>query len=395
MALAVVTDFGETGYTDPLVKALSFGPEKVLAEAAMLAYAASGLTGRTAVSTRIERLAARLAPLVRSQRALAEMALQPARSFKYAVPHVLLNQLGHNDPRTDRYFRARCSQALALWSDLPPSAMLEREWIARLWGLDAGAVGATQEQHFGRPLDILSESREDAYAFTHQLFYLTDFGRKPQVRLARPLDDLLADVEALLLRYLDAEDYDLAGELLMSWAELRADWSPTAAFAFRVLARVEDEVGVLPCGNADVTRMASLNEAEGTRYARATGYHTAFVMGFLCAAILRSEALPTVDIGGPESPRGTWQTLRDLIDDTQGHWLQDFERSTDVEKRALAGALANLAILQRIRLGDYAGVHRLLTLADDASLPPHPVRRVAVHRLHAVAQAMDAATRPA
>ena len=41
-AASAVSDFGETGYADAVRPALGFGPEKVVAEAAMLAYVAQG-----------------------------------------------------------------------------------------------------------------------------------------------------------------------------------------------------------------------------------------------------------------------------------------------------------------------------------------------------------------
>ena len=102
----------------------------------------------------------------------------------------------------------------------------------------------------------------------------------------------MADVEAWLVRYLDRDDFGLCAELLMAWPQLRAPWSPTAAFAFQVLAAAEDEVGVLPCGNVDSDRLATLQGPERTRYARATSYHTALVMGFLCAVCLAADAPP-------------------------------------------------------------------------------------------------------
>ena len=61
------------------------------------------------------------------------MALQPGRAFKYAVPHVLLTRLGHGDDTFDSVFRSRCSLTVELAGDLPPSARLERRWIAAHW----------------------------------------------------------------------------------------------------------------------------------------------------------------------------------------------------------------------------------------------------------------------
>lgn len=384
LASTVVDDFGAEGYRDDELPALSFGPEKVVAESAMLAHVAARVDSAT-VRQRAGALAAQLAPLARSPRVLADAALEPGRAFTYAVPHVLLTGLGQAHDECDRFLRQRCEQALTTFRDLPPSAELERAWISRLWGWAEAGSPLLAGPHFARLPAICGGGREDAYAFTHQLFYLTDFGEQPRIRLACAQEELLARVEGLVLRFLDAEDYDLVGELLMTWPELGARWTPTATFAFRVLARVEDEVGVLPCGNADAERLGRLTGSERTRYARATGYHTAFVMGFLCAAVLNSGALPPTAINGRPEPRACWPELWARLDLSQGHWLADFVHANSAEQQVLAPTLGALVALQRLRVHDYAGLADVLRTNGGWLLPS--VVAAALDRVAAVADA--------
>ena len=96
-AAAAVSDFGETGYADEMRPALGFGPEKVVAEAAMLAYVVQDASASGALRDRVDALARQLEPLVRSTRTLADMALNPEQVFRRVVPHVLLTALGHPD----------------------------------------------------------------------------------------------------------------------------------------------------------------------------------------------------------------------------------------------------------------------------------------------------------
>ena len=118
--------------------------------------------------------------------------------------------------------------------------------------------------------------------------------------VASPPPVILTEAAALLARYMDAEDYDLSGEIAARLAVQRARHGvPAAAFAFRVLASVEDQAGVLPCGNINLARLAKLEGEARARYALATAYHTAYVMGFLCAASLRPGRAPPVRIVGP------------------------------------------------------------------------------------------------
>ena len=372
LAAQVVTEFGDTGYTDTLEPQLSFGPEKVVAEAAMLAYAASGVVGVSDVRRRVDDLAGQLVPYVRSRRALADMALQPGRAFKYAVPHVLLTRLGHGDDTFDRVFRSRCALTVELAGDLPPSARLERRWIATHWdfALPSPSVDHIEGTFIDHPIDVLSHAREEAYSLTHLLFYLTDFGLGPPPAMSRPPGDVLTEIEALLLRYLDLEDYDLSGELLMAWPQLGAAWSPSAVFAFRVLARVEDSVGMLPCGNVDVGHLDRLEPDERSRYARATAYHTAFVMGFLCAASLHDRSQPPTTIDGRRypTPRGWGSSPTSTTTRALARRVADCDNS---EKAVLAPMLCHFAILQTLRRRT---IERSATCSCSprADLPEHP-----------------------
>ena len=393
-ALLAVQDFGETGYADAVRPALGFGPEKVVAEATMLAYAAAGASDSALVRARVDQLAARVAPLVRSRAAAADLALNPDRAFKRIVPHVLLTALGHPDPRFDAFAATQAARALAHASDEPATVLAERRWIMGVWGQkDAATPGIRPGTVLDRPFDLLVSSREDPYGLTHLLFYVTDFGRAPGVALGRPRAELLADVEALLIRYLDHEDYDLAGELLMAWPQLGAPWSPAAAFAFRVLADVEDAAGVLPCGNVDPERLATLKGVERTRYARAASYHTAFVMGFLCATILRSGVpLPLAGPAGAdlESP-DAWRAFRAMVADDRGHWQPVFERCEPAERRALAPMLCELALAQALRRRDYRALHEVLVEARRLGMPSRPLPRAAADLLNALGEAMELA----
>ncbi len=391
-AAAAVSDFGESGYADAVRPALGFGPEKVVAEAAMLAYAAQGASPSTTLRDRVDALARQVAPLVRSPRALADMALKSDQVFRRAVPHVLLTALGHGDDVFDQFAAERCARVLSHAIDQPPTVVAERRWISTVWGRPVPVLrDAESGTVLTHPFDLLVASREDPYGLTHLLFYVTDFGRAAAAgRGHRPHAEILADVEALVIRYLDQGDYDLVGELLMAWPQLHATWSPVAAFAFRVLAHVEDEVGVLPCGNLDPERLASLDGAERTRYARAASYHTALVMGFLCAVTLRGAAAPPTVVAGPAYPDDAWRTFRARVDDHDRDWLPVFDRCAETEKRALAPMLCGLAITQALRRQDFAAMHEAVDAARRFELPPHPLQRAATDLLHALGTAMEA-----
>jgi len=387
IARKTITYFATTGFTDPESPAHGFGPEKPIAETAMLIYAASASAHRPSVESRVNELARLLIPHARTERVLVDIALHPALAFKFAVPHILLTRLGYADASFDEFLRLCISSQVRNGQDRPPSASLERKWISCLWTgqkPDAGWRVDLLNSVLNWPIDILGGLRDDAYAFTHLFMYSTDFGFQPH-RLPRRRATILGVAESLLARYIDAEDYDLAGEVLLAWPLTGAAWSPSAAFGFRVLASVEDQVGILPCGNVNHARLIRLEGHERVRYALGTAYHTAYVMGFLCAAALGPGRVPPTSIAGPQCRNSCLSRLMRYVDDDQGHWHSEFSSLAEREKGSLTSFVLNMAIVQKCRKHDYGAVNEILTLACDYCSASSPICRQAAELLERIA----------
>ena len=365
-ATLVVAEFGDAGYADERIPELGFRPEKIIAEAAMLAYAAAAPDAGDGIRERVDALTAALAPLARAQGARADVALHPERAFQRAVPHVLLTALGRPDPDFGDLVGRQCARVLAHAADHAPTVLAERDWIARVWRRPF-ASGPVAGGILELPFDLALDSRDDAYGLTHRLFYVTDFGRSPRTGLDR--DRLFADLDSLVARYLSREDYDLTAELLTAWPQLRQPWSPAAAFAFRVLAEAQDAVGVLPCGNIDEERLAVLTGRDRTRYARATSYHTAFVWGILCASALLPDAAPPVACGHPGRASEAPQTFLSMTGSDLAEWRQAFADCSTDEQRALVPLLCDIGLTQALHGRDYRMVQAILAAADHHALP--------------------------
>jgi hypothetical protein len=341
----------------------------------MLVYAAWGARTSREVADRVDEVVRLLEPLARSRQVLIEMTLHPTRAPKLVVAHVLLSRLGYTDPEFDSIARVHFSASKWFRRDYPLSASTEECWIGSLWEVDSRSSDREVDSLsiFNVPSDMVGGSRDDAYAFTHLLFYLTDFGHRSHEVLMPLGSILLAEAEGLLARYLDAEDYDLSAEILMAWPLLGAPWSPAAAFAFRVLARVEDDAGVLPCGNVDVTRLKELRGHERTRYALATAYHTAFVMGCLCALCLRPGLAPPLRLSGPTCQGSRLAELDTLLSDDQGHWYPLVAECNKSEREAIVPLLFQLAVIQNVRKRDYGAIKQVLSLAMGTQLEEIPL----------------------
>ena len=156
----------------------------------MLLYASAPAHNRPAVRARVDALAALLLPLVRLERVMLNMALNPALVFKFAAPHVLLTKLGYGDEAFDRFLESCLASEAGDGQERPPSARVERQWLSSLHtGEDTAAGWQTElaRSVLEAPLDILGGRRDDAYAWTHLLMYSTDFGNQPWRVPERPI----------------------------------------------------------------------------------------------------------------------------------------------------------------------------------------------------------------
>ncbi len=224
----------------------NFAAEKPLAEAAMLVYVAAREALDPELEEALERVVQELTPSARSQRIAWDVLRYPSTCLQLATPHILLNSLGREDSRFESLLRSAETAGASKGHELVPYRELEIVWLSSLWrnevpGPELEEIG--RRTALGNAIDLLNGTREDAYAHTHTLMYYTDFGRWRRP-LPRPAEDFLGESAAVLARALVVEDYDLAAEALMAWPLTSSPWSPSAAFGFRVVASLEDKMGI-------------------------------------------------------------------------------------------------------------------------------------------------------
>lgn len=379
LALSIATRaidvLGRGGYRDEQAPQDSFGPDKPLAETAMLLYVAAAVAGQIGEEPRVTEVAALMAPHARSRRTAWAVALHPTILWQLAMPHILLRQLGLVDPGFDRLVTLSVGSLARSGREVVPHRALEAMWLEALWSgtppgaeFDAAAVNSVMNH----PLDLLWGDREDAYARTHTFMYFTDFGyaRRP---LPRSHSEILEESAALLARSLLLEDFDLAAEVLMSWPLTASPWPAAAAFGFRVLAELEDKVGFLPAGNGVPEKFDRLQGSERTQYALAASYHTAYVMGMLCSLSLRPGNAPPHVIGGPLAPVEVVSELTSLLQPADTPWQHTFRGLQPVEQRALAPFLLDMALLSAVRKHDFAAAGNLLAMAARTGLANSPL----------------------
>lgn len=268
---------------------------KVVAETAMLVHVVAPLRHHSrALAHALDALAAHVAPHTRTGDRVAGICLDPGHALDHASGHVMLAASGYPDPTVDGLLSLALQQVGDLGPERLPHRELELQWLRRLHGEPVPTAterAVVARSALARPVDALASTREDVYAFTHALMYVSDLGRRP-VAGGRPRAALRADAEAALAYAMDSVDHDLCAEVLFAWPMLGLPWTPVAAVAFQWLAHAEDETGHLRGLGYDPEVAAGLGGASLECYVLSTSYHTAYVMAMLCAAVVASGRRP-------------------------------------------------------------------------------------------------------
>lgn len=378
IASQTVTRLAITGYADPANPENHLRPEKIISETALLLYAASAVGPQSELQPRIRLLGEQLLPHARSERILLGICIEPTLAWDYGLAHVLLKELGFKDPAFDAALAQAAQSQVQSGRERTPYRTLEQEWIKEIWTgsrirKTVQRTPAGRNSALGKSIDLLSGTREDIYAFTHALMYVTDFNLFPK-RLPRSRRAIHSDAEAALAFCLDEQDYDLGGEVLLTWPLTAKTWSPAAAFGLRVVMQVEDRAGFLPSPGTRLDRLNSLQGDERTNYLLATAYHTAYVMGLLCAAALQEGRTPPAKISTRHSRPGSAKMVLRFLDDDgpRQHWRETIEQLEDREQDAIAGLLMNIGLRRKVKQRDFGGLHQLLATGYQCGLANSP-----------------------
>ncbi|HEX7777802.1 MAG TPA: hypothetical protein VF424_01110 [Vicinamibacterales bacterium] len=394
-ALEVLASEGFTSTEEP---GTTVRPEKVIAESAVLLLAASAVARHDAVRCRVNRVVERLAPHARSDRMLLAICTEPALAWDYALAHVCLTRLGHPDERFDSVLELIARAQTRNGHERPAHRVLEQRWIMRgLQLAPSGESPAVRTLPTGSgsvlawPVDLLSGNREDIYAFTHALMYVTDFNLHPG-RLPRSRKTILGEAEVMLARCLDEEDYDLAGEVLLAWPLTGRSWGTTATFGFQLLASVEDRAGFLPSAGLRPEHLNTLSAVDRRKYLLATAYHTAYVMGLLCAAALHR--LPPVQLKVGPTREGIGRVLLAKLDADcrRPHWREAIEPLAERQHDGLASMFLAIGLRRSVVRRDFARLHDFLKTGLESGLVDSPAASQAAELLARLGRASEAAT---
>jgi hypothetical protein len=263
--------------------------DKVVVETALLSLLASrARDGGAPLDDEIASLIALLGPLARSESNQVRLLRFPQTAASIGIAHICLSGLGSRDDVFDALIRQAFSSGHVEAIERLPYRAMDLAWLRGIHDV----TGASGAERF-LPDSILTScahplhmAEMDAYAVTHALMYLTDFGACA-VPAGVCLDKVSGQVDACLAWHIFTGNMDLLGELLVSAALLRVAWSPYVRLAVRMLLSVWDEFGFLPSAAFDAGRYRTLAGDAARAYAFLHVYHTTYVAGILCQVLLR------------------------------------------------------------------------------------------------------------
>jgi hypothetical protein len=341
------------GWNDPNDPDVSVRSEKVLAETALLLLAAAPVAAACpSMQTVIDRIAVRLLPHATGANVRAALCTDPTMALDHAFASICLRKLGHEDTGFTRFLLRCLTPAGSPGRERVPHRAIEQHWLMRL-ALeppdDGDRLELCRRSVLGTGIDVLSNRREDLYALTHAIMYATDLG-EDRITLPRPGKVIAAELDAAVAVSLDRQDYDLAGELLACQFMIGQAPTATTSFGLNVLLAVEDESGFLPAPSLRLARLSELEGSDRSRYLLAASYHTIYVMGLLCAQLLRN---------GSHEPRSVdpvcseiVESVSDIHGDQDRHWQQVYAECDEYDQRAYIPVLISIALHRAVAGSD-------------------------------------------
>ncbi|MGB3406554.1 MAG: hypothetical protein WBA67_03585 [Jannaschia sp.] len=366
--------------------------DKVAVETVLLADVLTGSGTVSRQDPRIERILSLAAALIRSPRNRYLFSHNPRLCTSFGLGHILLGGMGYPDPAFDRVLTAAAASPALHPANKLPFRLLDDYWV-----LGRAGLGLPRDRQkalapftmLTAPISPLYYRTDDYYALTHEVMYLTDFGRDalPPEYDATAVLDL---IEISVLDNLRAYDLDVLAELVAASAMVKpGPLRPPMAAAAAVLADEFDDIGLLPSRNFDPEEYAALtNEIDRRCYLFFNTYHTTHVFAMMRAVLHRAGAAKAghvaqrVAVAGPKLPRSIL-----LARNTNApRWLPRLD-SLDLPADARENLVTGVALFDAIRRQDGGDLARLVgMLADGDVVLPGPLSKDLVeyvHRLHA------------
>jgi hypothetical protein len=340
--------------------------DKVAVEAALFALVADRAVtseGHPYLATTLGEIVERLTPLIRSPENLRALARAPHSATTLGIGHALLTRLGSESRLFDELVRDSFDSGLAHASERMPHRLLEARWVAGLLDLhwDRDLQSILVGSILGGCPSPIHMSEADAYAFTHVIMFVTDFGAQPE--MIEPTDGVLNLLNECTEWHLLTGNLDILAELLLCYEML--DWPRTASaeIGWKYLREIWRTLGFLPSPSFVPAEFSALeNRVEASAYSLLHTYHTMLVAGMLCA-VRSSRASARPAEATEQDVSGVGESL-DLLPSP----IRDHQRCRDLRQycggfttRGVRAAVVEAGLIMAARRNDLESTNEVLT----------------------------------
>jgi hypothetical protein len=200
--------------------------------------------------------------------------------------YLLMRLEGYSDPCMEHIVDIK--RNLGLLSSLHAFTVtgMQFEYLLHLLKLTPQAINIT-DAYIGSDLIGLNLASMDtfgAYKLTHAIFWVTDMGRIP-LALGNPDQTRLNKrLNALLVRFLKEENWDIVGELLICLYAVKRFSGHLVDYALQWIQRVQLELGAWPASGEEREKLVTKGDDEVAKFRCC--YHTTLVVAMLLLMML-------------------------------------------------------------------------------------------------------------
>ncbi|WP_406675483.1 DUF6895 family protein [Nonomuraea sp. N2-4H] len=349
--------------------------DKVLTEAAILLHVTQKvLAADASVAPCLEqshkRLLKTLAARAYPERYFDMLARAPHIAWPLGITHAILSRHAVVNPSFEKLLERCIDLGWNGFVDRSIYRTLETRWALAVYKnhhpevADLLALAPTNDT-LPAPLAL----RESVYALTHTLFYASDFGAYPMPDSVK-LDRTAECIDSFLAWQMWEGDLDLVGELLAAAYMCRLP-SKYASIAIAVLW--DDFCRPVVRGPyAKISHKGAVSPFDPTIFSSC--YHTTFVCGILCAAILASgRPMESDRISNGEVrslTRSEVQPLFDILEQSGRPTVTWFSRIAAVRdsRMTILSCLFDGAVTIAYRTGNWRSVYALRNYREAMSI---------------------------
>ena len=214
----------------------------------------------------------------------------------YGLIYAALASIGFTDKTYNAALKQLASDGYITSLEEPPYRRLESRYLLDMAGVEHRME--PYEQLYESTLlaklpSVLYVTDIDAYAITHTIFYMSDFGLQSPHLTSLDKERVAHIVYQLLGNYCRRSNWDLAGELMLAYFCLGGDPinTPIGGACVRGLMQAQQASGAVPAPTSPKTSEGSAMESEMASEFFRRHYHTTLVVAL--ASLIISSAKPT------------------------------------------------------------------------------------------------------